>query len=332
MIRYPYLFAGLGLLTVSTIVWLAIGVTISPDPHLDLLIEYVYYPYSTILVWVSDDDDDGSSEQEPPLGDLQLVMVRIQKTGTKTFLGNLKAIYAAKGLSYCANMPWCCTSVPDYSPGNRVKPCDQVMTAFRGAKKACSTLTEPHSDYADLMGAAADEFSLVVLVRDPVARTISEYKHLSGGSNKPRKNWDYTPADYEPKTWQNFLAYLRDERNAPGMRNRQTRMLAGCGSGRRCSDVYETEEAMLEEALRHLSQAAFVGISERFEETLDMLWIRFGLERPKNTDAYRRMDQYDGTDMFAVEDVKEILRYNHLDDRLYHEALEIFNRQLAHLQ
>ena len=259
-----------------------------------------------------------------------LVMVRIQKTATKTFLANLRTIHDRIGKPYCRNTPWCCTSVPEYSPGNRVRPCNDVLASFYSTHPACRTLTEPHSDYRDITEPLTQRgvrFSTIFLIRDPVRRVVSEYKHLSGGVNKPRKNWDYTPVDYEPKTWSNFLAYLRDEGNAPGMRNRQTRMVAGCGSGNRCSDIYDTEEEMLEAAIQHLREASFVGITDHMEETLDLLWREFDLERP-SSEPQHKTDTYDGRDMFAIEDPSIILEYNRLDMYLFREAERMFEKRI----
>lgn len=321
----------LGAVVILLVLWVAVQIKVNPETEFTPIYYYYhdYYYSRTFLQWV-----EYAPEPEPEpkptfelLGDADrwLVMIRIQKTGTKTFLGNLQAIHAALGRPYCSNTPWCCTSVPEFSPGNRVRPCDGVLRDFYASTTRCRTLTEPHSDYADATRPIDGPFSTILLLRDPVARVVSEYKHLSGGSDKPRKNWDYTPADHEPKTWQNFLAFLTDERNAPGMRNRQTRMLAGCGSGVRCEDVYATEEEMLAEAIRHLHEAAFVGVTDRFEDTLDLLWWTFGLERPSNPDSYRRMDRYDGHDVFSVEDQHAIRVYNELDTRLYQEASAIFD-------
>ena len=52
------------------------------------------------------------------------------------------------------------------------------------------------------------------------------------------------------------------------MRNRQTRMIAGCGSGISCEEKYSSEEEMLEAAKRNVLKSSLIGTLERLSEML----------------------------------------------------------------
>lgn len=249
-----------------------------------------------------------------------LVVVRIQKTGTKSFLAELNQILDTVGWRRCTGVPWCCTRVEGFSPGNNVKACANVLPAFYARPPAgCRSSTVVHSDYTDLthpLEISEKPFVAVTMLRDPVWRVISEYKHLSGGVNKPKKNWDYVPADREPKNRENFLAFLADEANAPGMRNRQTRMLGGW---------HEDEQEMLRRAKENLEAMPFFGITELWDESIDMLWRTFGLEHPEGH-AHARVDAYDGKRVIDIDQelVDEVLRYNALDEELFQFGKALF--------
>ena len=250
-----------------------------------------------------------------------IVVVRIQKTGTKSFLAELNQVLDAVGWRRCTGVPWCCTRVDGYSPGNGVRACADVLPAFYAHPPAgCRSSTVVHSDYTDLTRSLTEPFVVVTMIRDPVRRVISEYKHLSGGVNKPKKNWDYVPADKEPKNRENFLAFLEDQANAPGMRNRQTRMLGGW---------HADEQEMLRRAKKNLAAMPFFGVTELWDESIDMLWRAFGLEHPVGH-AHARADAYDGKQVFAMdrELVEEVLQYNTLDEELFQFGKTLFLARL----
>ena len=256
-----------------------------------------------------------------PSDGVWLVVVRIQKTGTKSFLAELNQVLDTVRWRRCTGVPWCCTRVEGYSPGNGVRACANVLPVFYAHPPAgCRSSAVVHSDYTDLTQSLTAPFVAVTMIRDPVRRVISEYKHLSGGVNKPKKNWDYVPADREPKNRENFLAFLADQANAPGMRNRQTRMLGGW---------HADEEEMLRRAKEHLEAMPFFGVTELWDESIDMLWHAFGLEHPEGH-AHARVDAYDGKQVFAIdrELVEEVLRYNALDEELFQFGKALFLTRL----
>ena len=271
--------------------------------------------------------EENSGRAPPPMPSAEedgwLVAVRIQKTGTKSFLAELNHVLDAAGWRRCTGLPWCCTRVEGYGPGNGVKACSSVLPAFY-AHAQCRTSTTVHSDYTDLtlpLEASAAPFVAVTMIRDPVRRVISEYKHLSGGTNKPKKNWDYVPADREPKNRENFLAFLADDANAPGMRNRQTRMLGGW---------HADEREMLRRAKEHLDRMPFFGVTDMYDESIGLLWRTFGLEHPKEH-VHARMDAYDGRQMFDIDEevAAAVLHYNALDEELFRYGKALFLERLA---
>ena len=150
----------------------------------------------------------------------------------------------------------------------------RAMVNSDSALRRCRMITQQYADWADLTHALdtleiPDEsgapFVLVVTMADPFRRALEEYTLVVNNEGR-RLWWDYDPIiheqgdevcgnmerlrdDEDDEDFNRcFLKYMENPMNAVGMRNRQTRMLAGCGA-RACSVVYAGDDlAMLDRA------------------------------------------------------------------------------------
>lgn len=208
-----------------------------------------------------------------------------------------------------------------------------------------------------------DRFHYLTALRNPVARTVSEFKHVYGDT----VTWDYclsttvrrasTPTPFPtpsstPKTKlafevpnfvnlgsldvilskENFLEFALDVKHGWGMRNRQTRMISGC-SNVSCSEIYPSQAAMLRTAQRRLMTFDWVGVVDQASDGLLLLNHMFqwsiGDHRMAFEDRDRKTLQFDPMD---PEIVAAILELNVLDQHLYLFAREILNFRLLELK
>ncbi|KAN0003105.1 hypothetical protein ACTFIZ_009275 [Dictyostelium cf. discoideum] len=153
-------------------------------------------------------------------------------------------------------------------------------------------------------------YNYLTMLRDPVDRVISHYFYHKS-----------TTFDQEHMVARNntFDQWLEV---SPRGTNEMTRQLSG---------IFETEEftptnETFNMALYHLRSMKFVGITERFEETLALLKFYIGLD---NSDVSNKKNvaqtKPSGVSPEIIEKIKE---KNWMDILLYEEALKMFERQI----
>lgn len=157
--------------------------------------------------------------------------------------------------------------------------------------------------------------SYLTLLREPVDRCLSAYRHLQ--TEAARRRWDVPAA-----TFAQLLGMRRNWAGAHFFDNCQVRYLAG-EHGRPVSVPFgDCTQNMLAIALERLDELAFFGLTERFDESVVMLkrllgW-RFIYYRPLNVSA----PLPSGT---ITEADRELARsHNLLDLELYEHAAELF--------
>jgi len=181
-------------------------------------------------------------------------------------------------------------------------------------------------------------------LRDPIARFISEYRHVERGAtwlasrhicNGRPPTPDQLPMCFDPEA--GWSGVTLDEFIACPYNlafNRQTRMLAdltliNCYDTK-TMDRATREKIMLESAKRNLKSMAYFGLKERM---LDSQWIFEQLFRLRFT---RRLDDWsksksNGTEI-SDNQMSLIIERNQLDIQLYDYAIKLFERRLKMLR
>jgi Sulfotransferase domain len=110
-----------------------------------------------------------------------------------------------------------------------------------------------------------ESWQVVTFLRDPAARTISEYYQVRDSASNPAHadGWRYTLEEYVRR--QCGLAW-----------NGMCRMLSDECYGR----TFDTPEAMYQAALRHANCCMFVGLTEYFDESVRRLCRLYGWRAP----------------------------------------------------
>ena len=267
-----------------------------------------------------------------------IVFERIEKCGTKTF-SQIIPIEVHKKL----NTPSSVCPPNNHFLATRyfgnIESChlgfdcgSDIFYVKDKSKNLCQYIWAEHCDWSDLFSAFDAEnenIHPIIIARDPVKRTISEYKQVYKHRGVA---WDYcvNTVDGEEFTKENFINFLKDPRHSAGMRNRQTRMIAGCGSGISCEEKYSSEEEMLEAAKRNVLKSSLIGTLERLSEMLVTANYVFGWD-------IQEYDAVRGTTDFWVLDWDEsdvqdiVLEYNNLDNILFEfidSIIEIRSREL----
>lgn len=251
-----------------------------------------------------------------------MTLIRIQKCGTKTLVDAL-----TKKL-----LPHQCTREFLVSPAADALDCrlfnicqDYLASKIEFQKVNCRKLFDHHCDWMDVFTHLDEEDSkhkVITILRDPVHRVLSEYKHVY---KTHKHTWDYCPSEEksEPFSRENFMEFVRNKKNKVGMWNRQTKMLAGCGSTKLCEEIYESEADMLHEAKLHLLRCDVVGILERFGDML--LTFNYLYDWVTEEFVIHREARDDLVLTWGIDDEisRLVLEYNSLDHELYEFAVAI---------
>ncbi|MCC5785592.1 MAG: sulfotransferase family 2 domain-containing protein [Phycisphaerales bacterium] len=156
----------------------------------------------------------------------------------------------------------------------------------------------------------------MTFLREPVDRTLSAFSHC--------KKQGHIPQDMPLEQFVSELpanpVWQTD--------NAQVRYLAGENGLIDTRPVGEVDRAMLDLAKERLDDMFFVGLMERFDESVILLgrklgWSRLAYGRSNVNPDRARADEIDA-------DTRELIeRHNLLDTELYQHAEELFNRRLA---
>jgi hypothetical protein len=152
----------------------------------------------------------------------------------------------------------------------------------------------------------------LTVLREPVDRAISTYYFM--------KNYVLHPMHRRIKragwTLEEFI------QNVP-RNNIQCKYLANVGWDEEVTEaIYERARSNLE---RHFS---VVGLTERFEETLALLKVRFGWKLDQYLSFNRTPDRPPKRKLPATT-VELIQQYNRWDVELYHAGVQLFEKQLT---
>lgn len=200
---------------------------------------------------------------------------------------------------------------------------------------ACRRLIWGHF-YSFLYKHVPGPLRYVVFLRDPVERALSHYGHIL----------KYGEHYFHRRALElgDFSAFLRDPETATTAANFHVRSLAldldphavAAGLTPQQLSSGELERRlltvpfdrpipdMLDTAKRRLEQMCFIGITERYDESLELFCRRFGWPRPEATarlnvnEGRLQRDDVSGADRQLLRDL------NHADYELYDFACELF--------
>ncbi|MBU2502077.1 sulfotransferase family 2 domain-containing protein [bacterium] len=165
-------------------------------------------------------------------------------------------------------------------------------------------------------------YCLVTLLRDPVARFLSEYKHLAGRGSRV--------VTYPPEALASLEAHL-EYRVASNSLNLQTAQISGYLSaniieGKRLDPL---PDDALARALANLEAFDIPGVLDRFDECLLLMKRRLGWRKP--VVSIRKNMAVKGARKFtpSTQLREEIARQAAPDLALYRRALELIDQRIA---
>ena len=158
---------------------------------------------------------------------------------------------------------------------------------------------------------------MISMLRDPKSRVLSAYNNM----RRDRQN------GYHELATRMSLIEILEKRAIPELENGQVRRLAGLSP-----DLVPLDQEHLQTAKRNIDQEyAAVGLTERFDETVELLRILLGWPRkgymPWNVAPARQ------TDATVTSEARQLIEdRNAFDIDLYAHAVKRFDHQIASLQ
>ncbi|XP_030642886.1 heparan-sulfate 6-O-sulfotransferase 3-B [Chanos chanos] len=269
-------------------------------------------------------------------GDDVMVFLHIQKTGGTTFGRHLVRNIRLEQPCDCKPGQKKCTC---HRPGK-----DESWLFSRFSTGWSCGLHADWTELTNCVPAMMDKkeaqknrrnFYYITMLRDPVSRYLSEWKHVQRGAtwktalhmcDGRSPTPDELPACYRGDDWSGVS--LTDFMSCPSnlANNRQTRMLAdlslvGCYN---LSSMNESErqQVLLASAMRNLKSMAFYGLTEFQRKTQYLFERTFGL---RFIAAFTQLNSTRASSVELGEDVYRRIRLlNVLDVQLYEFARDLF--------
>ena len=263
-----------------------------------------------------------------------VVYLRAQKTGSQTLWTTLLDVFdgGAWGPRRCVRGPFC---------GHR---CEHVLRdAFAAASKQrkCHLFVRAHANLYDYQRAFESinkngRVHYLAFLRDPVKRALSEHDHITNGlvaqfgPHVFGKAWDY---DFTDRTRASLSDWLGCAACRVGASNRQARFLAGLATTGELAEGEGTligDARLYDAASQNLRACVFVGVLDRFEESMLLLKETFpGPLRNFRSFAdapHPKLGRRRAPDAAALARLREL---NAVDQRLYDEAKVLFDARFA---
>ncbi|MGK7943896.1 MAG: sulfotransferase family 2 domain-containing protein [Microcystaceae cyanobacterium] len=165
-------------------------------------------------------------------------------------------------------------------------------------------------------------YTYLTILRDPIERAISYYYYVKR-EREPR--YKHPHADLANRL------EIEDFYQKPGLKNEQTRIIAGIAS-KRLKTWKKGNSLLLAMAKSHLAnQFAVVGITERFNETIDLINQTFNWKLPNDAPSKKVNQSRPKQDELSAETLNSLRESHQLDLELYQFAKQLFEKQLDRL-
>lgn len=194
--------------------------------------------------------------------------------------------------------------------GNYARNPEEVAEkARRAQKKGFPRALVGHVPYSVFRSYMPQDTLYITMLRETVGRVLSHYyRHLHKRS--------HSPGFPQPESLAHAL-----EMGLPQVTNLSTRLL--------CDDPFDKlSDNALDQAKRNIRHFAFVGLRERFDESIVLLQRRLGLTEPVGYGQSRHVTT--GERPTASEDERQLLlEKNALDVELYAYARELYDEAVS---
>jgi hypothetical protein len=239
-----------------------------------------------------------------------LAFVHIPKTAGGSVMSMFTAAYSKKGVK---------------KTGNYVSNPEKTQRKISKALRVEGRVSFGHTPYGALRHKLPPDTRYVTFLREPVDRVLSHYyRHIElkhpkqVRTERPTTGWNAKA---------NSIEEALVEMHLPQMSNLATRFLVSDPSPPMATDL---PAGALEDAKASLRAFAFVGIQERFEESLVLLQRDLGLGQI----PYRNRHVSSGDARPTVDEIPDeqralIEEYNALDAELYRFGVELFEEAVA---
>lgn len=266
-----------------------------------------------------------------------LVFLHMQKTGGTTFGKHL-----VKNLD--VDQPCECSK--------GIKRCNcltRKQTVWLFSRYSTGWACGLHADWTELKGCVDKEmdkqeglhrkrrFHYITILRDPVARYISEWKHVQRGAtwksarlycNGHQATLEEVPFCFEGSTWEDVTLeeFFKCKYNLAN--NRQTRMLANlskvnCYNGTGMNEELR-QRLMLESAIENLKNLSFFGLTEYQRDTQHLFEDTFHIKFSKAFEQYNKTHSRKAENRIIDDNIAKIKDLNSLDIKLYDFAKRLF--------
>ncbi len=252
----------------------------------------------------SDQELPANPGDEPPLG-----FIHIPKTAGATVTTMFIAAYSRRGV---------------HNAGNVMRNSDRTTLKLAGFNE--QRVSVGHVPFALFREHLPPETRYMTFMREPVDRVLSHYhRHIHRPNQNPRRRRGAKERKGKgtgKRLSADSIEQALVEMRVPRLRNLATRFL--------CDDptAGELPETALAEAKANLRGFAFVGLQERFDESIALLrrWLGLGTVPFEN--------RHVSSDRPAVAEISDadrelILEHNALDAELYELAVELFEEAVA---
>lgn len=273
-----------------------------------------------------------TSEKFNISGDSLFVLLHIQKTGGTTFERHLVQDILLDLPCSCSSESRRCSCPRRRSNERRLETLSDLTWII--SRFSTGWICGLHPDLSQLKRCLVEARKLyfLTILRDPLHRFISEYRHVRRGatwktSKSHCRQYD-TQLCYRPRPdWSN--ATLEEFLSCPHNMavNRQTRMLASYNLSTTCSASISIGDGLLSSAKENLEQLAYFGICEQqrssqilFEKTFNH---KFKIEFNQSEDNKTRLFISE----LPRDVINRILEANSLDVQLYDHAVNLFAKR-----
>jgi hypothetical protein len=235
-----------------------------------------------------------------------IVFVHIPKTAGGTVLSMFAAAYSKREVR---------------DAGNWLRTPERPLSGYANPRKISGRVLAGHVPYGCLRQQLPPGTQCLTFLREPVDRVLSHYYRHIQRNDPSRAGTPKALANPSPKA--NSLDEALVEMRLPHITNLATRFLSG-----HPSPLGDLPPSALEDAKANLRGFAFIGIQERFEESLVLLQRLLGLGEVPYQDRHVNADR-PSVEELPDEQRALIVEHNQLDLELYRFGLELADEAIA---